>query len=133
MAEPYVAATEHFTGRDAFLLLLLDQTRRVEAERARRRLEQQIMEAAEEGRRRLAEELHNGPVQHLSVSAMRLSFVRRTLVADGARPRRCSPNSSRWPAASTTAVRELGTETMTRLYTPQLERCRLGELFAMRR
>ncbi|MCC6438548.1 MAG: PAS domain-containing protein [Acidimicrobiales bacterium] len=127
VAEPYVAATEHFAGRDAFLLLLLDQTRRVEAERARRRLEQQIMEAAEEGRRRLAEELHDGPVQHLSVSAMRLSFVRRTLVADGGAAPALLTQLEQVAGGLDDAVRELRT-TMTRLYTPQLERCRLGEL-----
>lgn len=126
VVEPYVAATEHFAGQEAFLLLLLDQTRRAEAERARRRLEQQVLDVAEEGRRRLAEELHDGPVQHLSVSAMRLSAVRRSLRADpGADPGLLS-RLDQVAGGLEDAVGELRT-TMSRLYSPRLEQRSLGE------
>lgn len=120
MAEPYVRRTVRFAGQEAFLLLLIDQTSRVDAERARRRLEERVLSAADEGRRRLAEELHDGPVQQLAASAMRLSFMRRTIGALDERDGRLLHQLDEVERGLQVAVRELRA-TMARLYLPALD------------
>ncbi|MGE3355533.1 MAG: GAF domain-containing protein [Acidimicrobiia bacterium] len=65
-----------FDGRSARLALLTDETDRVQAETDRSRLQARVLSVAEEERRRISLDLHDGPVQDLSIAVMRLSALR---------------------------------------------------------
>ncbi len=73
-----------FAGRPARLVLLSDQTARVAAEADRQRLRERVAAVAGGERRRLAADLHDGPVQRLSAVALRLDLLQRDdAVPDG--------------------------------------------------
>ncbi|MGE0731028.1 MAG: GAF domain-containing protein [Acidimicrobiia bacterium] len=77
----FMAVSSHdaamFAGRPARVGLLVDQTARVQAEEANKALQARVVAVAEEERRRLAGDLHDGPVQQLAIASMRLSALRR--------------------------------------------------------
>ena len=68
-----------FEGVPARLALITDETARVEAERDRASLQERVLTAAEEERRRISLDLHDGPVQDLSIAVMRLSALRHAI------------------------------------------------------
>ncbi|MGD9753225.1 MAG: sensor histidine kinase, partial [Acidimicrobiia bacterium] len=68
-----------FDGRSARLALLTDETDRVQAETDRSRLQARVLSVAEEERRRISLDLHDGPVQDLSIAVMRLSALRHAV------------------------------------------------------
>lgn len=67
----------NFAGRSARLVLLEDQTAWVAAEHERRHLQERVVTVAEEERRRISIDLHDGAVQDLSVVVMKLAALRR--------------------------------------------------------
>ena len=69
--------TEELRARQAELEQALHELATLEAER--RRLLERTVEATEEERRRIAAELHDGPIQHLAAIVFRLEGVRGAL------------------------------------------------------
>lgn len=114
---------ERFGGRPARVVCLVDQTARVQAEADRRRLEERMVTVAEEERRRVAEDLHDGPVQSLAVAAMWLASVRRQL------ERGEPPDQGRLRQAETGVIDTIDElrSTMMRLYPPALDELSLAE------
>ncbi|HXF57339.1 MAG TPA: PAS domain S-box protein [Actinomycetota bacterium] len=73
-------------GRALFTCFVRDITDRKQAEEERGRTMARVVQAAEEERRWLAAELHDGPIQRLTALGMRLEVARRALEREGADP-----------------------------------------------
>lgn len=74
-------------GRPLFTCYVRDIADRKRADEERGQMVARVVQAAEEERRRLAAELHDGPIQRLTALGMRLELARRVLQRDrGADP-----------------------------------------------
>lgn len=112
-----------FTDGPARVALFVDQTARVQAEEERRRLEVRMVTVAEEERKRVAEDLHDGPVQQLAVASMRLSALRSHAHAG----REIPPARIQTIESDVNAtVGELRTM-MSKLYPPTFDEMAVGE------
>lgn len=123
MADSTGHTAHRFGGRPARVVCLVDQTARVQAEADRRRLEERMVTVAEEERRRVAEDLHDGAVQSLAAAAMWLTSVRRQLER-GEEPD--LGHLGRAERGVIETIDELRT-TMMRLYPPALDEMSLAE------
>ncbi len=71
-------------GRKMRIAFVIDQTLRVEAEAERSREVRRLMALQEEVHHRIAERLHDGPVQTLTAASLRIGLLRRTASEDDA-------------------------------------------------
>lgn len=69
-------------GRRMRVAFIIDQTVRVEAEAERNRSVHRLMALQEEMHHRIAERLHDGPVQTLTAASLRIGLLRRTADAE---------------------------------------------------
>jgi signal transduction histidine kinase/transcriptional regulator with GAF, ATPase, and Fis domain len=104
-------------------VIFADQSARLHAEIDRQALQQRVAAVADEERRRIAADLHDGPVQQLSAVAMRLGALRR-LAERGAAPPADRLETIAADVAGT--VDELRTM-LLKLYPPSLDAVGLGE------
>jgi signal transduction histidine kinase len=104
-------------------VVLADQSARLRAEGDRQALQQRVAAVADEERRRIAADLHDGPVQQLSAVAMRLAALRRLAERGAALPAERLETISADVAATVDELRTM----LLKLYPPSLDAVGLGE------
>jgi signal transduction histidine kinase len=104
-------------------VVFADRSAHLRVEGERRALQRRVAAVADEERRRIAADLHDGPVQQLSAAAMRLGALRRLAERGVSLPAERLETISADVAATVDDLRTM----MSRLYPPSLDEVGLGE------
>jgi len=104
-------------------VIFADQSARLRAESDRQALQQRVAAVADEERRRIAADLHDGPVQQLSAVAMRLGALRRLAERGTAPPAERLETIAADVAGTVDELRTM----LLKLYPPSLDAVGLGE------